>query len=279
MAHIWRETFSNMKYSGLVGMLSIIVVVLTAMMLGALFMIANYIHTELDVMRESPLVVAFLEDGLEDSNRQELLKEIEDLAQVDSVKYISKEDALHKTRDMFGNRAEILDGLEDMNPLPSSFEVELKPQFLDSTSVVADVLKTKSGIEDVQYAAKTSELVTKLETSLIFIGLILGLASIVIICFSIMITTYVRREEIKIMRLVGATALFIRIPLLLQGTMQGFLGSVIGLGVLYGLLEILATQTGPVTFLPLGQIILIIFAGTFMGSIAGAIPLRRMIRI
>lgn len=279
MAHIWRETFSNIKYSGLVGGLSIVVVVLTAMMFGALLMIANYIHGELNVMKESPLVVAFLKDGLADSDRQLIWKEIKGLPQVRSTKYISKEDALRKTREMFASRAEILEGLEDTNPLPSSFEVELEPQFLDSAKEVAEKLKGLPGVEDTQYAEKTSEFVKKIETSLIFIGSILGLASIVIVCFSIMLTTYIRREEIRIMRLVGATGLFIRIPLLLQGVVQGFLGSVIGLAVLYGLLNLLAMQTGPASFLPLRQIALVVTGGAFMGFIAGAMPLRRLLKI
>ena len=279
MAHIWRETFSNIKYSGLIGALSIIVVILTVMVFGALLMIANYVHTELSVMKESPLLVVFLKDGVTDSARQQLRKEIEGLPQVRSTKYVSKEEALRKTREMFGSHAEILDGLETNNPLPSSFEVELKAQFLDSTKAIAEKLSALPGVEDVQHAEKASELVRRIETSLIFVGVILALASIVIVCFSIMLTTYIRREEIKIMRLVGATGLFIRVPLLLQGVMQGLLGSVAGLAILYGLISLLAMRTGPISFLPLRQIVLIIFFGAFMGFVAGAIPLRRLIRV
>ena len=279
MAHIWRETFSNIKYSGLIGALSIVVVILTAMVFGVLLMIANYVHSELSIMKGSPLLVVFLKDRVTDSARQQLRKEIEGLPQVRSTKYVSKEEALRKTREMFGSHAEILDGLEANNPLPSSFEVELKPQFLDSTKATAEKLRALPGVEDTQYAEKTSELVSKIETSLTFIGVILALASIVIVCFSIMLTTYIRREEIRIMRLVGATGLFIRIPLLLQGVMQGFLGSVSGLAILYGLISLLAMRAGPISFLPLRQIVLIIFFGSFMGFVAGAIPLRRLIRV
>lgn len=279
MAHIWRETFSNIRYSGLIGLLSIVVVILTTMVFGALLMIANYVHIELSVMKESSLVVAYLKDDLTDSARQQIQKKMEALPQVRSTKYVSKEEALRKSRKMFGSHAEILDGLEAANPLPSSFEVELKPQFLDNAKELAEKLSGIKGVDDAQYAAQTSQFVKKIETSLIFIGSMLGLASIVIVCFSIMLTTYIRREEIRIMRLVGATGLFIRIPLLLQGVVQGFLGSVAGLAILYGLLNLLAIETGPVSFLPLSQLILVVLAGSFMGFIAGAIPLRKLIRV
>lgn len=279
MAHIWRETLSNIRYSGLIGALSIIVVILTTMVLGALLMIADYIHAELNVMKESPLMTVFLHDRLAESVKQEIRRKIEALPQIQSTRYISEADALRKTREMFAEHAEVLEGLEDINPLPSSFEVELKPQFLNAVHELAAKLEEIQGVADIQYAEKASELVTRVETSLIFIGSILGLAAIVIVCFSIMLTTYIRREEIRIMRLVGATGLFIRIPLLLQGVMQGFLGSVAGLAILYGLLYLLAMRTGPVSFLPLNQIILVVALGSLMGFIAGAIPLRRLIRI
>lgn len=230
-------------------------------------------------MKESPLMVAFLKDGLSDSARQQLRKSIEGIPQVHSIEYVSKADALQKTREMFAGHTEVLEGLEDMNPLPSSFEIELKPQFLNSAKELAEKLSKIQGVEDTQYAEKTSEFVKKIEKSLIFFGSILGLASIIIVCFSIMLTTYIRREEIRIMRLVGATEPFIRIPLLLQGVLQGFIGSAIGLAVLYGLLNLLETWTGPISFLPLDQVILVVALGMSMGFIAGAIPLRRLIKI
>ena len=279
MAHIWGETFSNMRHSGLMGVLSIIVVVLTTMVLSALLMIANYIHMELNILKQSPNIVAFLKDGMKDSIRQRLQKDIENLPQVRSIRYISKADALLNTREMFADRKEILEGLEDSNPLPSSFEIELETQFLDNAKGVVEILNGMPDVEDVQYAKRTSEFVKKIETTLIFMGSILGLASIVIICFSIMLTTYIRREEIKIMRLVGATELFIRVPLLFQGIIQGLLGSAIGLAILYGLINLLAVKIGTAAFLPSRQIILVVGLGAFMGFLAGAVPLRRLIRI
>ncbi len=185
MAYIWRETFSNIKYSGLIGVLSIVVIILTAMLLSALLMIANYIHQELNIMKQSPLVVVFLKDGLEDSAREDMEKKIRNLPQVSTTRYISKQEALRKTKEMFAGREQILEGLEDMNPLPSSFEIELKTEVMNNAKEIVEQLNALQGVDDIQYAEKTSELVRKIETSLIFIGSILGLASIVIVCFSI----------------------------------------------------------------------------------------------
>jgi cell division transport system permease protein len=279
MSYLWRETFSNIKYSGIMGILSIMVVILTTTVLSILLILANYIQLELKTLKQSPLVVVFLNDNLDDSSLQNIQKSLESMPQIKSSKYISKQDALEKTRKLFSERKEVLDGLESINPLPSSFEIELKPQFLGEIQSVVESIKSLPGVDDIQNAERTSQLVLKLETGLIFVGSILGLASVIIICFSIMQTTYIRREEIKIMRLVGSTGLFIRIPLLLQGVMQGLIGSAIGLGILYASIILLESRLGMISFLPRMQIILMVGVGTFMGFIAGIVPLRRFIKI
>jgi cell division transport system permease protein len=279
MAYIWQETFSNIRNGGLVAFMSIIVVVLTIIVLSILLMVVNHVHLELSALKQSPLLVVFLEDGLQESDRQALQNQIESFPQVHSARYISKQDALRKIREIFADRKEILDGLESSNPLPTSFEVELEPQSPANARELVSRLSGIPGVEDVQYAEQTSQLVKTVETILLLISSALGLCSIAIICFSVMLTTYLRRDEIRIMRLVGATGHFIRLPLLLQGTIQGLLGSVIGLAILYGLSHLLSPRIGPIPFLPPRQIVLIVALGAFMGFTGGAFPLRRLVKI
>jgi len=285
MAYIWRETFSNIRHSGLAGILGIIIVALTMMMFSTLLIIANYFNTELDSLKKSPFVVAYLKDGLKDSDRQKLQKKIGSLPQVSSVRYISKEDALLRVSEMFSNRKEILNGLDTLNPLPSSFEIEIKAQFLDGVRDVADIISGLPGVDDIQHAEEASMFVKSVETIIIVIFSILGLASIIIICFSTMLIVYIRREEIKIMRLVGSTNFFIRFPLILQGIIQGLIGSVLGLAILYGLfnmqgtLNLLVMDISLTSFLSPEQIAMVIGAGALIGFLGGAIPLRRLIRI
>ncbi|MBD3182169.1 FtsX-like permease family protein [Candidatus Poribacteria bacterium] len=278
MAYIWSETFSNIRHSGLIGILSVIVIALTAMVVSVLLMVANYIHAELNIVKQSPLIVAFLQEGLDDDTRQDIGEKIKALPQVYSTLYVSKKDALEKTREMFSDQEEILEGLEDFNPLPESYEIELKAEYIGSERILVSNLKAIPGIEDIQYAQETSRFVRNIELVTLFIGIILGLASVVIICFSIIVTTYIRRDEIVIMRLVGATGLFIRIPLLLQGIVQGLLGSGIGMACLYGILYLLAPRFGHINFLPPIYIAAVVIAGGLIGFIGGALPLRRFIK-
>ncbi len=285
MAYLWHETFYNMKRSGSIGMLSIIIVALTIMVFSTLLLLANYLNIEISTLKRTPFIIAFLEDGLKDSDIQDLQNKIKNLPQVAGMKYVSKEDALRKSAELFANRKDILEGLENMNPLPSSFEIKINEQFLDSIVEIANTVSNFSGIEDVQHAEKTSIFIKSLQTIIIVVVSILGTASILIIWFSIMLTAYVRREEIKIIRLVGGTNMFIRFPLLLQGIMQGLIGSILGMAILYGLFNLfsvynlLIIDVTIASFLPLEQIAIVISAGAFIGFIGGAVPLRKWVNV
>jgi cell division transport system permease protein len=285
MAYIWRETFINMRHSGLIGFLSIIIVALTTMVFSLLLIITNHINTQFGVLKKSPFVVAFLEDGLDDPQREQIHKQIKGLPQVDAVLYVSKEEALQRTSRMFGDRREVLDGLEDMNPLPSSFEIEVKDQYLGEVKEVADAVKKLSGVAEVQNAEEASKFIKSVEMIALLIVAIMGLASIIIIFFSVTITTYMRRDEIKIMRLVGSSRAFIRIPLLLQGLIEGLLGSVLGVSIIYGLiylygiLNLMILDINLESFLSYEQMGAVVGVGMFLGFMGGALPLRKFIKV
>jgi len=284
MAYVWRETFSNVRNSGVIGVLSITIVALTMMVFSLLLVITNYLNTQLETLKRSPFIVAFLEDDATDARRKEIQSKISALSQVSSVRYVSKEDALRRTKEMFGERRGVLDGLEDSNPLPSSFEVEITDDSLNKVVELAEKISKFDGIEDIQHAAEASRFIKSAEMLILLIFTIMSLSSIIIIFFSIAITTYVRREEIRVMRFVGATNSFIRIPLLLQGILEGFIGSILGVSILYGLFNLYGMFNLVVlginieSFLSLEQMAMVVGAGTFIGLIGGAVPLRRFIR-
>jgi cell division transport system permease protein len=94
-----------------------------------------------------------------------------------------------------------------------------------------------------------------------------------------------RRDEIKIMRLVGSSHAFIRIPLLMQGLIEGLLGSILGVSVIYGLfnlydmLNLMILDLNLESFLSYKQMAAIVAVGTFLGFMGGALPLRKFIKV
>lgn len=181
-------------------------------------------------------IIAYVKDGAADPEalRKELLK----IPGVGSAEYVSKDKALKELKDELKGHESILEGV-DANPLPASFEIKLSDSFKDPSfiSSAAQRLKALNWVEDVQWnrewVEKFSAFLRFIELAALIIGVFLGAATIFIISNTIRLTVYARKDEIEIMRLVGASTLFVKVPFFLEGALQGLLGGVLALLMLW----------------------------------------------
>jgi cell division transport system permease protein len=196
--------------------------------------------------------------------------------------FVSPAAALRKFKRYFANLASVVDDL-DQNPFPASFEIEVAREAIESRNFSARIaaLRALPGVDDVQFdwewVGRVRRLVNVLNLIGIAAGGILALAAAFTIANVIRLTMILYREEIEIMRLVGATENTIRGPFLIEGLMQGTIGGLIAIGALFAAFKGAAFLTGPslglvwnflfVTFLPwyksLGLVIGGIGAGLF----------------
>ena len=280
MSYIVEETFSNLKNGGVVNLISGITIALATIILSLLMLALEYIGGEIRSFKDKPALVVFLSDALDESSTGRLKSQVEKLEGVKSVDYVSKEKALERCRKIFGDEWKlIIEGLEDINPLPASLEITVKDDWLtpDRLAKMAEKLKGLEGVEDVRRETEAGILVKRMEAALWGTGAVLGIASAAIVVFSVMLTAHFRREEIRIMRLVGATNWFIRGPLILQGVFLGFFGAVVGQLAFYGIFRLYAPQIGISKFLPPDRIILLILLGIGFGLLGGIAPIRRYV--
>ncbi|GIX05873.1 MAG: hypothetical protein KatS3mg115_0276 [Candidatus Poribacteria bacterium] len=174
----------------------------------------------------------------------------------------------------------LLEGFEEENPLPRSIEVYLEPERRNPEAIgplVAE-LRTLEGIERVSYERRQLELLQRIRTVVYAIGGLIVVIAVVVVALSIMLTIYARREELMILQLVGATYAFIRVPLLLQGCVQGLLGCAAGLGISYLFYHLYGATLGLSLFLTPEQSAGMLTGATLVGTVGGMIPLRRRIR-
>jgi len=182
---------------------------------------------------------------------------------------------------MLGQDRFLLEGM-DRNPLPASLRITPKDEFRNMSGV-KDILAAIGDdplVQDIQYGQDWLESLDRLFTILNFAALVLGvtlsLAAIFIISNTIKITVMARKEELEIMRLVGATEGFIRLPFLVEGIIQGLAGAVISLCLLGGLHALLASHPertllkildlDSLAFLPLSAIGAILLGGMVLGG-------------
>lgn len=154
-------------------------------------------------------------------------------------RFVTREEALARFRSYFANVSDVV-GQLDENPFPPSFEIELSPRYAQTRAFVAEVaeLRAAAGVDQVQYDAQWLERLKRLVSVINLVGLIAG--GVLAIAAAFTIANVIRlammqyREEIDIMRLVGATERIIRGPFLIEGFLQGTIGGVLAIALLFG---------------------------------------------
>lgn len=184
-------------------------------------------------------VTAYIKDSASEEAVTEFVRGLETSTQIRSVEYLSKKDALQIFREGLGSRSSLVDGLEEDNPLPASVDIVFRPDDLGFGGVENVVKRLRAQTMVVDEVVYGSEWVDKVQGVVkVFrlfgvVGILVVLAVIVfLISNTIKLVIYARRDEISIMQLVGASEAFVKIPFLIGGLFEGFVGSVLGLLIL-----------------------------------------------
>jgi cell division transport system permease protein len=179
------------------------------------------------------------------------------------------------------------------NPLPDAFEIQLKPSngSWEQIEAVAERVRFYAEIEEVEYGRQWMVAVRRIAQLFQTLGLaLMGLllvAAVAIVANTTRLVIYSRQEEVETMRLVGATDRFIQAPFLIEGLLQGLIGAVGGIGILFAGYSALAVRieqnglAGVVTlrFLSFEQMALISVASMLVGWLGCYVALKQFLRI
>jgi cell division transport system permease protein len=194
--------------------------------------------------------------------------------------FVTRDQALTRFRSYFANVSEVVAQIEE-NPFPPSFEIDVTPATTQSRNFEHEMaqLRGYAGIEQVQFdwewLARLRRLVGIINIAGVIAGGILAVAAAFTIANVIRLTMMLYREEIDIMRLVGATERIIRGPFVFEGILQGLIGGAVAVVILYGVFHAARHALAPAhsllwgflftTFLPWQKIVALIIGGTFAG--------------
>ncbi len=285
LSYTLRESFSGFTRTKLSSILSVITIAIALMFLGLFTVITIHANRFLDELRNRVEVEAFLEEPIALIDVDSLAHVIANLEGVERVEYVTKEQAAETFKKEFGE--DILDVL-DYNPLPPSFKVFLKDGY--KTPARAEALEHRlracSGIEDVVYRKGMLIIIDQrarvLHNVTLGLGILVGLSAIILVSNTIRLAIYAKRQLIRTMELVGATGLFIRVPFLLEGILQGLLGGVIAAGFLYVLLvhglRYLSSELAAYIDMSPAFFLLVVGAGLLLGLVGALIAVIRFIR-
>jgi len=260
---------------------AILIIAVSLVVLGGFMLVSDNLNGLLVRWRERGHVQVFLNPKITAAQRQAVDDAIRSSNAVESMRYMSAEDAATQFREDFQELGDLLSFLES-NPLPASFVINLNEGSRDEESLVALTRQwgEMPGVDAAQYDL---QIIRRLElgvNALRFVGAVLGgavlIAAIITTANVIRVLVMARRREIIVLRLVGATESVVRGRFLAEGAIQGLLGSILALAALFGVYKIgvayISAGGGPLlSMIPLHFFNPVLFAGIIGSGVAAGL--------
>jgi cell division transport system permease protein len=284
-----REAVRSLQRRRGGALLAIFTIAFGLFILGLFLLLTSNVNRLIRQWSDAAELSVFLRDDV----TSEQLGTIEETVDRSSLaarrEYISKDEARRRFRRDFRDLAVASDALA-ANPFPASVEVRLKGELSGSDAVDALAVKLTStpGVADVRFDRRWLERLIGTLTLLRGVGFVLvavlGVASALTVASVVRLATFARRDEIEIMQLVGAPASYVRGPFIAEGVIQGGMGALIGLVLLWGTFAVISARYGrmasetlgieSLTFLPVSLAIAILAGGMALGCLGGLLAAR-----
>jgi cell division transport system permease protein len=236
-----RTTWRGLRGSPVTTAVAILTIAVSLVLVGAFNLLLRNMEDLLDDFGRDLHVTAYLEDGLADAEAEHLAAVLLTVEGVESVRPVSKDEALERFKSGMG--ADLLDGLDE-NPLPASIEIQLLPEQRTPAGmrIVVESIRGLPGIGDlgsgqdwVEGYLRALAVVRGIGVGLSFI---LAFAALLIVTNTIRLAVFARRDELDILRLVGASRAFTNTPFVVEGIAQGAAGGTLAVLLLFGIFHL-----------------------------------------
>ncbi len=229
---------------------SVTIICLSFLTIGLFISFSNNINYNIRKLSDNMLLVFFLDNKADEAQVKSLTAEISGSPLVKDVRYVGAAEALERFKKNFPDLRDLVESLKD-NPFPASIEARVVGRATGSADAARfiETIKKRPAVTDTQYNQEWVErlkAISRVASALgFFFGGILILASFFIVSNVIKLNVFARKNEVEILRLVGATNLFIRVPFWIEGIALGLAGGLLSLGLLFILTRVFPLYIGP----------------------------------
>lgn len=287
IGYLLKEGFKNVWNNRIMSIASIGVLISCLVLTGTAALLSMNVAKVVESVGDSNVTTVYLDDEIDELKGTYIAKEINKLENVTKVQFYSKEDAILTYKEVLGE--EVFKNMQGKNnPLPNAVNVTMGDlskydETVKSILKIEGVNSVNSRREVAQRLTSLNSLVSKLS---IFVIIALGIISLFIISNTIRMTMYSRRFEISIMKSVGATNAFVRIPFIIEGIVMGLISSALStlaLMFLYDMVMSAIAHLIPITPIPFTDVVWIVvasftIAGTLIGALGGFISIRKYLK-
>jgi cell division transport system permease protein len=241
-SYFFREAVRRLYVSKRTSFVAVAMIAISLLIVGVFLLIAENLNRAAEEWQGKSRVVVYLEVDATPEQIRAVDTTLAATPELAHRRFVTREEALARFKTYFANLSDVV-GQLDENPFPASYEADVAPRLAQSRAFHQrmDALRATPGVDQVQYDWEWITRLRRLVSVINGIGLaaggVLAIAAAFTIANVIRLTMMLYREEIEIMRLVGATERIIRGPFLIEGFLQGTLGGLVSVGLLYALFE------------------------------------------
>jgi len=292
MAFYTKRALKDILDNRFLNALTIITIALSVLIVSAFGLFFLNAQDLFNAWKKGVRVMVYLKPETTEEQRLETRQRIQNVGGIQNVRFISKTEAMKLMQARMPRQSSLLNHLRE-NPLPDAFEVSLvtESNSLENVEFIARHIEGLPSVSEVEYGQqwidRFSGFFNLFKLAGYGMGTLFFMATVFIATNTIRLVLYSRREEIRIMRLVGATDAFIKFPFYLEGLFQGLLGSLVGLGLLYAAFSAISSKFGPtlsmemisVRFLPIGTCGVIALGGMIIGLLGSYFSLKQFMNV
>lgn len=294
--YLIKTGIHNLWSNRVMAFASIGVLMTCLLLVGAAFVFTQNVNSIVGYVESQTEMNVYMTEKATDDQIASVEKSIKSNGKIASCNFISKEQGLENFKDTMGEEGYLLDSIKDRNTIPDTFVVKIK-NIADTKAVRAE-LKALDGVDDVAAAIEVADTFMYIQRAVTIIGtivvIVLAIISLVIISNTIRATIFARRKEINIMKFVGATNSFIRIPFIVEGFMLGIISAVVAYLGIWGCYSAILASLGDVgnswlnqalqSIIPFKSIALplagfFLLSGTLLGTLGSIISIKNHVKV
>ena len=292
-----RQGLSNIWRNKMFSLASIATMTACIFLFGVFYSLGVNFGSMVGSAEENVAVTVFFEEGLSEGEIETIGKEIRTRSEVDHIKYVSSEEAWNYMKeDFFGGNEELADSFADDNPMKNSANYEVYLKDVSMQEALVDYINGIPGVRRVNQSEMAANILTDFNRLIVFIFVsiiaILIAVAVFLISNTVTVGISVRREEIAIMKLIGAKDTFVRAPFIVEGVSIGIIGSLVPLLLLYflygGIIDYVSAHfnilSSMIDFVPVDEVFRILIPvslvlGVGIGFLGSRITLKKHLKV
>lgn len=287
--YVTKETANNLRRNVLMSSAAVLCVAVSLALVGMALLLKQGVSNATIQWRNGVDLSIYMNVDASPTQTQAVAAELAAMPDVKRFYYVNQDQAYQEFKKMMGGTPEFVESVKATD-LPPSYRVV--PRHPELISQIGDRFRSREGVKDVVYGKDAVNALLKitraLQLGLLLFAAVLLLAASLLILNTIRMAIFSRRREVAVMKLVGATNWFIRIPFMIEGMIQGLLGAVVAFAFVYSLRNVLShvVHNNPLfkqlivtSGEAIGTGVFIVMVGALVGAVGSAVAVSRFLDV